>query len=764
MAIFRCKYLGGTPGNTIGRIGIVGSLAIIAAVAGIIHPLEAAAVVDARIRVQAAAGTYTIWFSREGLAFGGKLPGTAEHVTVATGSDALGQYQSTTFQWHKNAATLIGSIRSYLGRPCVLFSVQTTAPTPAADAVFPRLTRLPVMTYHFSYADRVMAPHTFKLAQTSTPWILFNAKRLTWIMSPASSAMVSQMTGNGVNLAADELNPGIRTVPAGFGHRTLLVAGKGIENTLDQWGRDLNKIRGVKRPGNQADVFLKYFGYWTDNGATYYYHYDKKLGYTGTLDKVYTYFKKHVVPLHYMQLDSWWYPKSDHFIDGGKLRAMNPQLPAQSWNVYGGIYRYHAAKELFPDGLAAFDTLIGGIPLGVHCRWIAHRSPYHRMYKITGIAAVDPRYWNHVATYLHSNGVKLFEHDWLNDIYKASPQLGNTLRAGNAFTNSMAAAMAKQGIDMQYCMPTSRFFLQGSRYANLTSIRVSDDHFMPARWNNDLYTSAYARALGIWPWVDVFNSPQTGNMLLAVLSAGPVGVGDRIGKASRKNVLRAVLPNGLIVKPDMPLVVTDQTILADAAGTHLPLTARTHSDAGDRADYLFVYRRKSDGANYSLHLPGTGPVFVYNWFKQTGRVARGDTDIRGQLKPLGWKYYVESPVLPCGIALLGDTSLFASMGKQRIATVHSGQHAMDIVVQAAPQETSVTISGYAKSKPKVLATRMCRVFSESFNRATGIFHICLARLFIPGIRRAVPVPHGRLHGVVLPVHANGQLSVRLTAN
>ncbi len=763
MAILRWKHSAGAQRNGIPQISRAGVLAIMACFAGAIHPVQAAPAAGAHVRIQAATGTYTIRFPDADMVFGGTLPGPAEHVAVATGSDGLGQYRSTTFQWHQNAATLFGSIRSYKGNPCVLFSVRTSTPTPAVNAIFPQLTRLPVMKYHFSYANRVMTPHTFQLAQTSTPWIFFNAKRMTWIMSPGSCDMVSQMTGNGIKLAADELNPGIKTVPAGFKHRTLLVAGHGIENTLDKWGRDLNKIRGVKRPGNQADVFLKYFGYWTDNGATYYYNYDTKIGYTGTLDKVYTYFKKHIVPLHYMQLDSWWYPKSDHYFNGGKLRAMNPRLPAQSWNVYGGIYRYHAAKELFPQGLAGFDRSIDRTPLGVHCRWIAHRSPYHRIYKISGIAAIDPRYWNHVAAYLHRNGVHLFEQDWLNDIYKASPKLGNTLWAGDAFTGYMAAAMAKQGIDMQYCMPTARFFLQGARYANLTSIRVSDDHFMPARWSHDLYTSAYARALGIWPWVDVFNSPQTGNMLLAVLSGGPVGVGDPIGKSSRKNVLRAVLPDGLIVKPDMPLVVTDQTILADAADKHLPLVATTYSDAGDRVYYLFMYRRKSDGATCPVQLPGTGPVFVYNWFKQTGHLAAGGLQIREQLKRSGWQYDVISPVLPCGIALLGDTSLFASMSQQRIAMVHSGKQAMDVLVNTAPQETSVTLSGYAKSKPKVLAARMCRVFSETFNRTTGIFHIRLTRLFVPDVRRAIPVPDVRQRGVISPTATNGRLFVRLTA-
>lgn len=704
---------------------------------------------------------YSVQFAGHGMIFGGTLPSPVRHVTRTNGKDSLGAYQLTTFQWTVDHTRLTGSIRAYTHRSCVLFSVKTAGRLPASAAVFPQLSRLPKMPLHMSYANHVFSPHTFSLAHTATPWISFSPAGRTWIMSPASKFMVSRMSGDGIKMAADALNSGIKRVPPGFTHRTILVAGQGIERTLDAWGRDLNGIQNVRRPGNQADVFLKYFGYWTDNGATYYYNYQKSLGYAGTLRKVYNYFRAHLVPLHYMQLDSWWYPKSDHYFNGSKLRPMNGRLPAQSWNVYGGIYRYHAAKELFPHGLAAFDRSIGGIPLGVHCRWIAHRSPYHAQYKISGVAAVDPRYWRHVAGYLRNSGVKLFEHDWLNDIYKESPQFGSTLWAGDAFTNSMAAAMAANGIDMQYCMPTARFFLQGSRYPNLTSIRVCDDHFMPARWNAELYTAAYARALGIWPWVDVFNSPQTGNMLLAVLSGGPVGVGDPIGKSSRRNILRAVLPDGLIVKPNRPMVVTDRTIVNDAAGRRLPLVARTFSDAGVRVHYLFVYRRKMDKAEFSFTAPrSAGAVsYIYNWFKRTGWLVPTGGTVDGRLKKGGWKYFVASPLLPCGIALLGDTSRFVGMGADRITSVHAGKRSVRLAIHVAPQETSVTVSGYARHRPRVTALKMCRVFSEKFNPRTGLFHIRLTRFFIPGIQRpGSPAAAGPAHFA----HTRGAPQMKLT--
>ena len=73
------------------------------------------------------------------------------------------------------------------------------------------------------------------------------------------------------------------------------------------------------------------------------------------------------------------------------------------------------------------------------------------------------------------------------------------------------------------------YFLQGSHYDNLTTIRTSGDRFNIKKWNNFLYTSRLASSMGIWPWADVYMSAETDNILLSTLSAGPVGIGDAIG-------------------------------------------------------------------------------------------------------------------------------------------------------------------------------------------------------------------------------------------
>src|SRR5262249_1671463 len=162
-------------------------------------------------------------------------------------------------------------------------------------------------------------------------------------------------------------------------------------------------------------------------------------------------------------------------------------------------------------------------------------------------------YWNNVAAYLANSGVATFEQDWLAD--KAQTEFN--LTDGEAFMNNMAAAMEGRNLTMQYCMASPRHFLQSTRYNHLTSIRPTADRLQRERWTDFLFTSRFASALGIWPFTDNFPSTETTHMLLATLSAGPVGVGDPVGQLSASNLLRSVRRDGVIVKPDVPLMPID---------------------------------------------------------------------------------------------------------------------------------------------------------------------------------------------------------------
>src|SRR5208282_2429220 len=142
------------------------------------------------------------------------------------------------------------------------------------------------------------------------------------------------------------------------------------------------------------------------------------------------------------------------------------------------------------------------------------------------------------------------------------------------------------------------YFMQGCRYDNLTTIRTSDDRFEPARWNDFLYTSRLASALGIWPWADVFMSDETNNLLLATLSAGPVGIGDMLGAENGPNLFQAVRRDGVIVKPDAPIVPLDQCYIADANQQPSPLVASTFTQQGGRkTSYVFAFNRSGTAAD-----------------------------------------------------------------------------------------------------------------------------------------------------------------------
>jgi hypothetical protein len=180
------------------------------------------------------------------------------------------------------------------------------------------------------------------------------------------------------------------------------------------------------------------------------------------------------------------------------------------------------------------------------------------------VAAVDPKWWDDITDYLKSSGVTVYEQDWLNEIYAHSPEFASTTTAGDLFTDNMARATRERGMHMQYCMGTPHYYMQGSKYDNLTSVRVAGDRFERSKWDRALYTSHMATSLGEWPWVDTFDSVETPNMILATLTAGPVGVGDAMDRIDVKNIAMCIRADGVIVKPDTAIVPLDRTYIADA--------------------------------------------------------------------------------------------------------------------------------------------------------------------------------------------------------
>lgn len=646
-------------------------------------------------------GAYTIVSRTPAWTFGGSVGQDLATLAEHSGSDTIGGYKELDFTYQAGDSRS-GGIRTYETKPIILFTDQYLSAS-SNSVPFPHLTTYPKNLSHLSYAG-AFARYSFQALGSDGPWLSFDAHNNAFLLSPASNFMIASLTQEKDNSITSGITSAIPRLPPGFTQRTFLVIGQGINTVFDMWGQAMTDLSGKKRPANDGDVTLNTLGYWTDTGAAYYYNFVASKGYIGTLLAVRDSFRREGIPLGYMELDSWWY-----------LKGSAHSWQGDSTNERGGIYLYTASPELFPQGLAAFQQGIG-LPLGVHARWIDPTSPYRQQYRMSNNVSIDPQYWNYVASYLQAGGVITYKQDWLN----ARSLPATNLTDPQAFMDEMAHAMAARGITIQYCMALPRHYLQSSLYNNVTTIRVNPDRFERGKWDQFLYASRLAGALGIWPFADVFMSTERNNLLLATLSAGMVGIGDPIGAENKANLFRSIRADGVIVKPDVPIVPLDDLYVNDARRFDAPMIASTYTDhSGMKAFYVFVYRR---GQNTSINfIPAslglTGRAYVYNYFTHTGRVVETGQSYSDAVKDTS--YYIVVPIGASGIAFLGDAGKFVSLGKKRISQVEDNG-SMQATIIFARGEKSLMMYGYSPSLPRVIATKG-KVGSVVYNTATGIF-------------------------------------------
>jgi hypothetical protein len=672
------------------------------------------------VSLDPATGAYAVRYGPAGWRFAGSVGSAVSDATTGSGQDQIGGYRALQFRTTAGEG-FTATIRLYSEQALMLFTATTERASVHGLPAFPAFADYPANLGQYSFENDNFAPPKFALVETSTPWLLFDGTRHAVVISPADNFLVAKLSRQGG--LASGLNPEVTALPAGFTHGTLLAFGQGIHATWTTWGQGLQRHVGRPAVANDVDVGLRYLGYWTDNGAFYYYNYDKSLGYAATLLKLVQRYREEKIPIRYLQLDSWWYFKSLTDPDGKEGHPKVAGLPLQEWNRYGGMMKYEAHPGLFPQGLAKFREQVG-LPLITHNRWVDPKSPYREHYKFVGITGVDPAWWQHIMDYLASSGVVCYEQDWLDRMEKYSPELKGDPASWMGFLGGMANAARKDGLSIQYCMPEPRHYLQGAAFPSVTTVRTSGDRLDREKWDWFIYTSQLASALGEWPWTDVFMSTEPDNLTIAALSGGMIGTGDEIGKENRENLLRVARPDGVLVKADNPLVPIDAVYAADAAGRPAPMVAAAHTEhAARRTLYIFAYERSgvTDGANFVPEQLGLhGEVLVYDVNRQATRRGPASAPVPVPLSKAGSTLLIAVPVEPSGLALIGDAGKTVADGRKRLAAIERDRAALKVVVSFAPDEGPIRLFGFAKQAPHVQARRGS-VGKVAFDPATGRF-------------------------------------------
>eukprot|EP00937_MAST-01D_sp_MAST-1D-sp2_P001458 g1458.t1 len=401
----------------------------------------------------------------------------------------------------------------------------------------------------------------------------------------------------------------LTSLPAGFEHRTLLVAGTGVTATLQRWGRAVLAAHGTDRSLVQLDRNVQYLSYWTDNGA---YLSGGAWGEAGGGgDPVNeTAFRAVAAGLERQrlwgavrtwQLDDWWYH--------GRASVYSDCV--NDWSL---------PAATFPSGLRNLSAALGTpwllyvpfwCPENTHnesFRWIHSLNPNGTHPELV-FAEPHPddalAFYRFLFRYGAANGMAGYEQDYLDYNYLNMPYLRRTGGAAHAWLAGMdtAALEREPRVPVQMCMALPSDLMASVQLHSVTNYRCStdygiDDSSMPLQPHDDNLnigsSSLLGWALGLRPSKDIFwtsrppncrgadpsadphacgrwgahTNPGSNcelNALVATLSTGPVSLADKPGATNATIVRRCVRQDGRILQPDKPATTVDSLLALEQA-------------------------------------------------------------------------------------------------------------------------------------------------------------------------------------------------------
>nr|XP_022321423.1 uncharacterized protein LOC111123413 [Crassostrea virginica] len=539
--------------------------------------------------------------------------------STSSGYDRIGEWQTTDFFYSAGGSNVTASIKTYpyeLQNDFIIFS-QTyhngAKQTNRAD-VSSVIGRFPafkvgsqdpkVELFYLAYGG-IMVGDTGKSMgvwnQTTVsmsygisggPVAIFDQEGNTVIIAPFSQFMASSVTHPDFdNSVGWGVMGGVQSVPPGYQCDTILYYAKGINKAFEGWGRLMKKWYGRTDDFVNTDITISHLGYWTDNGAYYYYLTEQNKTYEESMLAVKTYADSQNIPYRYFQFDSWWYYKGQG----------------------DGVKEWEPRPDIFPHGARPLAQKLG-LPIALHNRFWSKDTVYavqnngRYLFQIdkngTVSAPLTEDFWLYLLGRAQEEwGLILYEQDWLNVEFAGLPSFLSSIGLGSYWLEGMADAAKLLNMPIQYCMSNTRHALKAVELDIVTQARVSGDyHPGKDQWRIGV-SSMLADAIGLRPFKDTFwttttqpgnkykaTEPYPGlNAVVSTLSTGPVGPGDVVGGTNRTLLMRCCNADGLILKPSKPATAIDRQFIMTASGVTRDLevwSTYTEMTVGDRVRYF----------------------------------------------------------------------------------------------------------------------------------------------------------------------------------
>jgi hypothetical protein len=542
----------------------------------------------------------------------------------------------------------------------------------------------------------------------------------------------------------EESVPGLRagwhgdvgTVSAGFATDLAIIAGDGTRECFTTWARLLRAVSGVAAPERDADTLGTRLSYWTDNGSAYWYRSAPELDVATSIVAAVEDLDARGISIGSVQLDSWWYP---HEISRS-LNVDDEIVPPT------GMLRWEPRDDMLPDGIPALRARLGNRPLVAHCRHLSSQTVYADEFAMwtDGDRAhpVGPELYDRLIDQAVAWGIEVFEHDWLVECFLGVRGLRAAGRAAT-WQEGLDAALGRRDVHAQWCMASPADFAQTTRLRHVTSIRTSSDYGYlvgpEVLWAWFLHTNVMARALGLWPYKDVFHSAPAApdreiEALLAALSAGPVGIGDPIGEGDPALIRRTCRADGVLVRPDVPVAAIDRAAFGAPVWSGEPLVGSAHTQhAAGRWSYVVTINVASSKAQAATRVtledlgedrPDTEQIVAYDWRRRRVEHANAAYAYDVELEHRDWDLRVIAPVLLDRIAVIGDANLYATVGDARVAAIAIDGDAVNVTVLGAGE--TVTLTGWARDPIRARSwtpTAGSEQLAVAHDRETGVWQV-----------------------------------------
>ena len=467
------------------------------------------------------------------------------------------------------------------------------------------------------------------------------------------------------------------------GHSTTvhLYRGAAVEALLNRWRSDLAPVEHRPIDDNPA---LGKLAYWTDNGAAYWYRTEHGRSIGESVVDVVNDLRDSDVPIVGVELDSWFYPhETPRQITEIGYPDDVPPTGAMTWTPRDDAFSDIADG----DGVGWLAEQLGHPPLILHARHISPSSPY-----ITNVdewwvdefaaAPVDPQFFRRWFEDARRWGTTCIEQDWMQVVWFAVRELRRRPGRALQWQRTLNRLAAEYDIDLLWCMATPADMIEAAQLDRVVAIRTSDDYRFttdPALlWTWFLTVNRLADPLGLAPFKDCFfSNPNVTDdadaidgdrhaeveALLSALGAGPVGIGDRIGRTDRDIVMRTCDDAGRLLRPDRPIALIDDCLFgAPARGARLAWASTDITVEGRRWTYVVALNTADRIIEDPLRLAEIGidgEQYLYDWRTREGVVA---AEVTVRLAPCDWALFVCCPIDgESATVTVGDPTKYATM-------------------------------------------------------------------------------------------------------